>query len=355
MSAHPLQQRPPGFTYRDKKTRQEGSHRELHADAVSLARLAERFGTPLYVYSETTIRERYRQFEKAFRGCKHTICYSVKANSNLSILRVLARMGAGFDIVSGGELQRVVKAAAKSPALAERRLERGTRTKSRSLDSPSLRSGSLGMTERGTHGKAIVFSGVGKLAEEIDQALAAGILLFNVESASELKLLAARSAHLRKKARFAIRVNPDVAAKRIRTFRLACTSTSSAFPGAMLPELYRWGAKESFLEPRGRQCTYRLADHGGRPFSRGDGAHRRRWCSRCAAAASTFATSTPAADWESSTIAASLRLLQSRRALRQSRNAAAEGAGRALAAGAGARDRRARGSADYAGGLSQAE
>ncbi len=76
-------------------------------------RLAKRYGTPLYVYSASTIRERYRQFDQAFRGCEHTICYSVKANSNLSILRMLARLGAGFDIVSGGELQRVIAGCAK--------------------------------------------------------------------------------------------------------------------------------------------------------------------------------------------------------------------------------------------------
>ncbi len=263
MSAHPAQQRPPGFTYLDKKARRDGSQRELHADAVPLARLAERFGTPLYVYSETTIKERYRQFDEAFAGCEHTVCYSVKANSNLSILRVLARLGAGFDIVSGGELQRVVEITAKSPALAKRWLERGTQIKSRSLDS-SLRS-SLGMTERGTRktptlrfaegrgtqGRKIVFSGVGKLAEEIDQALAAGILLFNVESASELKLLAARAAHHRKKARFAIRVNPHVAAETHPYISTGLHEHKFGVPWRDAPDLYRRGAKESFLEPAG--------------------------------------------------------------------------------------------------------
>jgi len=244
VSAH-LPQRPPGFTYRDKKTRRDGSHRELHADDVSLAGLAERFGTPLYVYSETTIRERYRQFDQAFRGCEHTICYSVKANSNLSILRALARMGAGFDIVSGGELQRVIEAATKGPALAKRRLERGTQVEGRKT--PTLR-----FAEGwGTHGKAIVFSGVGKLAEEIDQALAAGILLFNVESASELKLLAARAAHHRKKARFAIRVNPHVAAETHPYISTGLHEHKFGVPWRDAPELYRRGAKESFLEPAG--------------------------------------------------------------------------------------------------------
>ncbi len=119
----------------------------------------------------SAIRERYQQFDKAFRGCEHTICYSVKANSNLSILRLLARLGSGFDIVSGGELQRVTEVSRKAT-------------------------------------RSVVFSGVGKQADEIDLALRAGILLFNVESASELELLAARATHLRKTARFAVRVNP---------------------------------------------------------------------------------------------------------------------------------------------------
>ncbi len=86
----------------------------MHADAVPLSKLATKFGTPLYVYSGSTIRERYRQFDEAFDGVEHTVCYSVKANSNLAILRLLAKLGAGFDIVSGGELQRVSKADRKA-------------------------------------------------------------------------------------------------------------------------------------------------------------------------------------------------------------------------------------------------
>ena len=286
MSAHPPQQRPPGFTYLDKKARTDGSQRELHADAVPLARLAERFGTPLYVYSETTIKERYRQFDEAFAGCEHTVCYSVKANSNLSILRVLARLGAGFDIVSGGELQRVVEITAKSPALAKRWLERGTQIKSRSLDS-SLRS-SLGMTERGTRktptlrfaegrgtqGRKVVFSGVGKLAEEIDQALAAGILLFNVESASELKMLAARAAHHRKKARFAIRVNPHVAAETHPYISTGLHEHKFGVPLARCARSLPSRSEGKFSGAGGRQRAYRLADYRGWPVSRGDGAHR---------------------------------------------------------------------------------
>jgi diaminopimelate decarboxylase len=208
------QQRPPGFAYR-RTTRSFGKpDRELHAEEVALTRLAERFGTPLYVYSATTIRERYRLFDKAFQGCERTICYSVKANSNLSILRLLAQIGAGFDIVSGGELQRVIAAARKTV-------------------------------------RKVVFSGVGKLADEMDAALAAGILLFNVESESELELLAARAAHLRKKADFAIRVNPDVAANTHPYISTGLHQHKFGVPWRDAAELYRYGAEQDYLQPRG--------------------------------------------------------------------------------------------------------
>src|SRR5258708_7577732 len=91
-------QRPPGFEYK---------RGELHCERVPLRRLAEKYGTPLYVYSQAALKQRYRTFDRAFRAIPHSICYSVKANSNLSLLRILAGMGAGFDIVSGGELERV--------------------------------------------------------------------------------------------------------------------------------------------------------------------------------------------------------------------------------------------------------
>src|SRR5713101_4223525 len=90
--------RPPAFLYKDN---------DLYCEHLPLSRLAEKYGTPLYVYSATAVRERYRIFDRAFQNIDHTICYSVKANSNLSILRLLARLGAGFDIVSGGELDRL--------------------------------------------------------------------------------------------------------------------------------------------------------------------------------------------------------------------------------------------------------
>ena len=214
MKANRPPERPPGFIYR-RETRLVGKpDLELQADQIPLPRLAKRYGTPLYVYSASTIRERYRQFDQAFRGCEHTICYSIKANSNLSILKMLARLGAGFDIVSGGELQRVMAAAPRTAA-------------------------------------KVVFSGVGKLADEIDQALRAGILLFNVESSSELGLLAARAAHHHKTAQFAIRVNPQVAAKTHPYISTGLHEHKFGVPWRDASELYLRGATERYLKPAG--------------------------------------------------------------------------------------------------------
>lgn len=169
------QGRPPGFSYRKSK-RSNASPSLLHCDDVSLQDLVERFGTPLYVYSASTIRERMQAFDRAFGKAPHTVCYSVKANSNLSVLRLLARMGCGFDVVSGGELERVL--------LVSRRAA-----------------------------KKVVFSGVGKTLDEMRAALKAEVLLFNVESESELWALAECASRARKKARIALRVNPDVPAE----------------------------------------------------------------------------------------------------------------------------------------------
>jgi diaminopimelate decarboxylase len=148
----------------------------LHCGKVSIEALANRHGTPLYVYSADQIVERLRLFQQAFAEREHLVCYAVKANAALAILKVLAEAGAGFDIVSGGELARVMAAAPEAVG-------------------------------------RVVFSGAGKTEAEIDQALKQGILEFNVESAAELELLAARAAKLKKKARFALRVNPDVFAE----------------------------------------------------------------------------------------------------------------------------------------------
>jgi len=145
---------------------------ELHAEAVPLASVAERYGTPCYVYSRAAVTETYRAFDSAFAGRDHLVCYAVKANSSLALLNVLARLGSGFDIVSGGELARVRAA--------------------------------------GGDARRVVFSGVGKTAEEMRQALMAGILCFNVESESELARLAEVAAQCGRTAAISLRVNPDV-------------------------------------------------------------------------------------------------------------------------------------------------
>lgn len=144
----------------------------LFVEGVSLTAIARDFGTPTYVYSRRHIETQYGRYAEALAGTPHLICYAVKANSNLAILNLLARLGAGFDIVSGGELQRVLAAG-------------------------------------GDPGK-VVFSGVGKSASEIRQALAAGILCFNIESEAELDRLESIAAELATVAPISIRVNPDV-------------------------------------------------------------------------------------------------------------------------------------------------
>ncbi|MGH9782067.1 MAG: diaminopimelate decarboxylase, partial [Candidatus Acidiferrales bacterium] len=146
----------------------------ISCESVPLAAIAARAGTPTYVYSRAAFTVAYRRFRRAFRGTPHSICYAVKANSNLAILRAFARMGSSFDIVSTGELFRL------------RRI--------------------------GVPGGRIVFSGVGKTREEIREALRARILLFNVESAEELEILASEAAHVGRAAPAAIRVNPDIEA-----------------------------------------------------------------------------------------------------------------------------------------------
>jgi diaminopimelate decarboxylase len=220
VKAAPLpQQRPPAFTYgpaksAGRKTTTSAGNLEMHADAVPLRQLAAHFGTPLYVYSASTIRQRFLEFDQAFSGSEHSICYSVKANSNLSILRMLAKLGSGFDIVSGGELQRVQAASRKSVA-------------------------------------KVVFSGVGKLTDEIDLALRAGILLFNVESQSELEMLSARATHLRKRANFAVRVNPDVEAKTHPYISTGLHQHKFGVPLQSAVELYRQGASNPRLTAAG--------------------------------------------------------------------------------------------------------
>lgn len=147
----------------------------LHAESVPLTEIAARFGTPCYVYSRAALETALDEFQRELVGIDALVCYAVKANSNLAVLDVFARRGAGFDIVSGGELQRVLEAGADP--------------------------------------KKVVFSGVGKTAAEMTFALQTGILCFNVESAPELDRLNEVAAQLGKKAPISLRVNPNVDAK----------------------------------------------------------------------------------------------------------------------------------------------
>ena len=147
----------------------------LFCEDVAISTLAETYGTPLYVYSRATLERHWHAFDAALTGRDHLVCYAVKANSNLAVLNVLARLGSGFDIVSGGELQRVLRA--------------------------------------GGDPDKIIFSGVGKLAEEMELALESGIHCFNVESEQELDQLNAIAGRNQRVARVSFRVNPDVDAK----------------------------------------------------------------------------------------------------------------------------------------------
>jgi diaminopimelate decarboxylase len=155
----------PGFSYRGAR---------LFCEGIPVEQIAERYDTPTYLYSRANIEGAYKRLDGAFGDLPHTVCYAVKANSNLGILRVFAALGSGFDIVSGGELYRL------------RRI--------------------------GVPGNRIVFSGVGKTREEIREGLRERILLFNVESPAELELLASEASRLRVRAAASIRVNPDVSA-----------------------------------------------------------------------------------------------------------------------------------------------
>jgi diaminopimelate decarboxylase len=189
---------------------------ELHAEDVPLSAVAQRFGTPTYVYSRATLTRHYHAFDRALAGLDHRVCYAVKANSNLAVLQVLARLGAGFDIVSGGELARVLRAGA-DPA-------------------------------------GIVFSGVGKRAEELAAALDAGIFCFNVESATELARLDALAREHGVRAPVALRVNPDVDA---RTHPYISTGLKENKFGIDIAEaecLYRQAAALPGIELRGVAC-----------------------------------------------------------------------------------------------------
>ena len=190
--------------------------RMLHAEAIPLQDLAQRFGTPCFVYSRAAIEGSYREFADALAGRDALICYSVKANSSLAVLALLARMGAGFDIVSGGELARVQAA--------------------------------------GGDARKVIFSGVGKSTPEIEQALTAGILCLNLESEEELERVAAAARRLGTRAPVAFRVNPDIDAKTHPYISTGLKSNKFGVPYAQATRLYRKAARLREIEIVGVGC-----------------------------------------------------------------------------------------------------
>lgn len=188
----------------------------LHLESLSLTSLAEQYGTPLFVYSENAIRDQYAAYEAGFTGQNHLICFAVKANSNLAVLALLAKLGAGFDIVSVGELERVIKA--------------------------------------GGDPHKVVFSGVGKRPDEIRRALEVGIHCFNIESEAELQRVNAVAAEMGMKAPISLRVNPDVDAG---THPYISTGLRSNKFGVTIDEalrVYKEAATLSHLEIVGVDC-----------------------------------------------------------------------------------------------------
>ena len=188
----------------------------LHAEKVPVADIATVHGTPVYIYSRATLERHYRAFDEALDGLDHLICYAVKANSNLAVLQVMARLGAGFDIVSVGELERVL-AAGGDPA-------------------------------------RVVFSGVGKRADEMRRALEAGIHCFNVESEPELERLERVAADMGVTAPVSIRVNPDVDAKTHPYISTGLKENKFGIDMAEALRVYARAAEMKHLDVQGIDC-----------------------------------------------------------------------------------------------------
>lgn len=188
----------------------------LHAEQCSLDQLAMQYGTPLYVYSKATFEKHYLDMDKAFSFIDHQICFAVKSNSNLAVLNVLAKLGCGFDIVTGGELARVLAAG-------------GDPTK-------------------------IVFSGLGKQEEDIQKALEVGIACFNVESHAELDRIQNVAARLGQKAPISLRVNPDVDAKTHPYISTGLKENKFGIPSDVVFETYQYAASLPNLDVVGIDC-----------------------------------------------------------------------------------------------------
>jgi diaminopimelate decarboxylase len=185
----------------------------LYCEDVPVAEVARKVGTPFYLYSQSTLERHFRTFDMAFGVLPHLTCYAVKANSNLAILSLFRRLGAGFDIVSGGELLRAIKAGADP--------------------------------------QKIVFSGVGKTAEEIDLGLQNNILQFNVESVAEIRVIEARARALRKVARIALRVNPNVDPKTHPYIATGLRQHKFGIPIELATRIYRKANRSDHLEITG--------------------------------------------------------------------------------------------------------
>ena len=189
---------------------------KLYCEGLAVESLAAQFGTPAYVYSRAAILDNFDRLQRGLAQVSPLICYSVKANSNLKILNLLREAGAGFDIVSGGELERVRRVGADAGR--------------------------------------VVYSGVGKTQEEIDAGLGAGILMFNVESAGELEVIEARARHLAKRANISLRINPDVEAHTHPYISTGEVIHKFGVPKAEASELYRRAAASAHLKVRGIAC-----------------------------------------------------------------------------------------------------
>ena len=188
----------------------------LHAEQCSLDQLAQQFGTPLYVYSKATFEKHYLDMDKAFDFIDHQICFAVKSNSNLAVLNVLAKLGSGFDIVTGGELARVLAAGGE----------------------PSK----------------IVFSGLGKQEADIQKALEVGIACFNVESYAELDRIQKVAEKMGKKAPISLRVNPDVDAKTHPYISTGLKENKFGIPSDVVFETYQYAASLPNLDVVGIDC-----------------------------------------------------------------------------------------------------
>lgn len=195
------------FTYRNGR---------LCAEDVDLAEIARTHGTPCYVYSRATLERHWHAFDCAFAGRDHLVCYAVKANSNLAVLNILARLGSGFDIVSAGELERVLRA--------------------------------------GGDASKVVFSGVGKRADEMRRALEVGIYCFNVESVAELERLNAVAAEMGMRAPVSLRVNPDVDARTHPYISTGLKENKFGIDIAEAPAAYARAAELSHIDIVGVDC-----------------------------------------------------------------------------------------------------